>query len=570
MTFAVLDVFRRASDVDPRHPSDPRLVEWFGGGRQTSSGIPVDEETSLTLAAVYAAVRILSTVAAYLPIDVYERKENGDRDVDREHAASLLLREEPNPEQTPFMFRAAMKSRTVLWGNSYAEIERTKGGEPLALWPIHPQRVKPSRTKNKAKTLFYEVASSTDEPGSGKAVIPAEDMIHLPNLPPGGNGVVGKSTISYARDSIGLALGAERTGGAFYANGMKPSGILKHPETLSKEARDRLQESMQKKFGGSSNIGKLMILEEGMDFTSMTIPPEDAQFLQTREFQDEEVARWFGVPQHLIGMLKRATNNNIEHQSLEFIMFTLEPWLTMEAQEFKRKLLREAEKRDWYIEHNVDGLLKGDTEKRKNLYAAARQWGWLNINEIRRKENLNGIGEQGDIYLQPVNMVDADPEKQPDPAEQSTDTVPAEDGDDDTDEPKDNDKARDMTAAAKDVFADALRRFARIEGKEARDAAKNTEDFIRASDEWVNRYFARFHEITKVSFALLSAAGVRADASEVYASWSRDSAAKLQAISNTAKSADDMRAAVSAETEIWLTSRIEELVSTIFEENKDA
>lgn len=560
MTFAVLDVFRRASDVDPRHPSDPRLVEWFGGGRQTSSGIPVDEETSLTLAAVYAAVRILSTVAAYLPIDVYERKENGDRDVDREHAASLLLREEPNPEQTPFMFRAAMKSRTVLWGNSYAEIERTKGGEPLALWPIHPQRVKPSRTKNKAKTLFYEVASSTDEPGSGKAVIPAEDMIHLPNLPPGGNGVVGKSTISYARDSIGLALGAERTGGAFYANGMKPSGILKHPETLSKEARDRLQESMQKKFGGSSNIGKLMILEEGMDFTSMTIPPEDAQFLQTREFQDEEVARWFGVPQHLIGMLKRATNNNIEHQSLEFIMFTLEPWLTMEAQEFKRKLLREAEKRDWYIEHNVDGLLKGDTEKRKNLYAAARQWGWLNINEIRRKENLNGIGEQGDIYLQPVNMVNADPDEQPDPAEQQpTDTVPAEDGDDDTDEPKESDKARD---AIRGVVAEALGRMAKIEADNAQRYAKEPGKFLVHCDNWATTHWQRFASAMAPSFAACRAVGIDVDTAVFYAAWAEEARTALVEASGDRV---DFDKAIATAVAGWPTERVAKHVGGLFD-----
>ncbi len=559
MTFAVLDVFRRASDVDPRHPNDPRLLEWFGGGRQTTAGIPVDEETALTLAAVFAAVRILSTVAAYLPIDVYRREENGDRDVDREHAASLLLREEPNPEQTPFMFRCAMKSRTVLWGNSYAEIERTKGGEPIALWPIHPQRVKPSRMKNKNRTLYYEVAPSTEEAGSSKATIPAEDMLHLPNLPPGGNGVVGKSTISYARDSIGLALGAERTGSAFYANGMKPSGILKHPETLSKEARDRLQESMHKKFGGSSNIGKLMILEEGMDFTSMTIPPEDAQFLQTREFQDEEVARWFGVPQHLIGMLKRATNNNIEHQSLEFIMFTLEPWLTMEAQEFKRKLLREAEKRDWYIEHNVDGLLKGDTEKRKNLYAAARQWGWLNINEIRRKENLNGIGEQGDIYLQPVNMVDADPEKQPDPAEETpADTVPAEDGDDE-EPPKDDDKARD---AIRGVVAEALGRMAKIEADNAQRYAKEPGKFLGHCDNWSATHWQRFSSAMAPSFAACRAVGVDVDTAVFYATWAEEARTSLVEASGDRV---DFDRAIATAVAGWPTERVAKHVGGLFD-----
>jgi HK97 family phage portal protein len=557
MTFAVLDVFRRASDVDPRHPSDPRLLEWFGGGRQTASGIAVDEETSLTLAAVYAAVRVLSTVAAYLPVDVYERMENGDRTVDREHPASLLIRDEPNPEQTSFMFRAAIKSDSVLWGNGYAEIERTKGGDPIALWPIHPRRVKPTRTKDKRRKLFYEVSAATDEPGTGKAVIAAEDMLHLPNLPPGGRGIVGKSTIAYARESLGLALGAERTGAAFYANGMKPSGILKHPEQLSKDARDRLQESMQKKFGGSANIGKLMILEEGMDFTSMTIPPEDAQFLQTREFQDEEVARWFGVPQHLIGMLKRSTNNNIEHQSLEFIMFTLEPWLTMEAQEFKRKLLRESEKRDWFIEHNVDGLLKGDTEKRKNLYAAARQWGWLNINEIRRKENLNGIGEQGDIYLQPVNMVDADPEKQPDPNEPKPGEAEPEVDEEET--PPKDDKARD---AIKAVVAEALGRMAKIEADNAQRYAKEPGKFLGHCDNWSATHWQRFSSAMAPSFAACRAVGVDVDTAVFYATWAEEARTSLVEASGDRVDFDKAIATVVA---AWPTERVEKHLGGLFD-----
>ncbi len=380
----------------------PRVVDsWFAsafGGVETDSGVKVTEQSALTFSAVFSATRLLSESVAMLPLIVYERTKKGkDRAVD--HPVFRLLHDSPNEFMSSVTFRETLQGHLCGWGNAYAEIERSKGGDVLALWPLMPTRVTPRVTHGK---LFYLVTS----PSGGTTVLQPGQVLHIPAF--GFDGIRGYSPIALARQGIGLGLGAEKFAGKFFANGAMVGGVLEHPTELGPEGTENIRTSIDALHKGLDNAHRMLILEEGMKYKSLTMPLIDAQFLEHRKFQVTEIARIFRVPPHMIGDLSKSSFSNIEMQSLEFVIFSLTSWLRRWEQELNRKLFTtpQASKR-FFVEFLVDGLLRGDIASRFAAYAIARQWGWMNVNDIRRAENRNSIGPAGDIYLQPLNMIPA-------------------------------------------------------------------------------------------------------------------------------------------------------------------
>ena len=380
---------------------------FFLGG--TASGKYVTERSAMQMTAVYCCVRILSEAVASLPLQFYRYTDDGGKEKAVEHPLYFLLHDEPNPEMTSFIFRETLMTHLLLWGNAYSQIIRNGKGEVVALYPLMPDRMKVDRDEHGRLYYEYTVYDSDDVDGRkgtnkvGRTVrLQPHDVLHIPGL--GFDGLVGYSPIAMAKNAIGLAIATEEYGSKFSANGAAPSGVLEHPGTIKDPSKVR--ESWQATFGGSGNSNKIAVLEEGMKYTPISISPEQAQFLETRKFQIDEIARIFRVPPHMIGDLEKSSFNNIEQQSLEFVKYTLDPWVSRWEQAMVRALLTPDEKKKYFFKFNVDGLLRGDYQSRMNGYATARQNGWMSANDIRELENLDRIpAEQGgDLYLINGNM----------------------------------------------------------------------------------------------------------------------------------------------------------------------
>ncbi|MBR0107931.1 MAG: phage portal protein [Pyramidobacter sp.] len=370
----------------------------------SSSGKFVTERSAMQMTAVYACVRILSEAIAGLPLHTYRYKDGGGKEKAVDHPLYQLLHDEPNPEMSSFVFRETLMTHLLLWGNAYAQIIRNGKGEIIALYPLMPNKMTVSRDDK--GQLYYTYQKSQEElPKDNRqtVVLAPSDVLHIPGL--GFDGLVGYSPIAMAKNAIGLAIATEEYGSKFFANGASPSGVLEHPGTIKDP--ERLRESWQNTFGGSRNSNKIAVLEEGLKFTPIAISPNEAQFLETRKFQINEIARIFRVPPHMVGDLEKSSFSNIEQQSLEFVKYTLDPWVVRWEQSIHRSLLTEDEKKSYFVKFNVEGLLRGDYQSRMNGYATARQNGWMNANDIRELENLDLIPaeEGGDLYLVNGNMI---------------------------------------------------------------------------------------------------------------------------------------------------------------------
>ena len=374
---------------------------YFGG---TTSGKAVTERSAMQMTAVYSCVRILAEAVAGLPLHLYRYKEDGGKEKALDHPLYLLLHDEPNPEMSSFVFRETLMTHLLLWGNAYAQIIRNGKGEVIALYPLMPNRMVVDRDIH--GQLYYQYTRSTEEAPTMKGVtvnLPPSDVLHIPGL--GFDGLVGYSPIAMAKNAIGMAIACEEYGAKFFANGAAPGGVLEHPGTIKDP--QRVRESWQSTFGGSANSNKIAVLEEGMKYTPIGISPEQAQFLETRKFQINEIARIFRVPPHMVGDLEKSSFSNIEQQSLEFVKYTLEPWLVRWEQSIQRTLFSPEEKKRYFAKFNVEGLLRGDYASRMSGYATARQNGWMSANDIRELENLDRIPTEdgGDLYLINGNML---------------------------------------------------------------------------------------------------------------------------------------------------------------------
>lgn len=385
----------------PTNRTSGSAYSFFMGN--STSGKRVNERSAMQMTAVYSCVRILSEAVASLPLHFYKYGENGSKVKAVDHPLYMLLHDEPNPEMTSFVFRETLMTHLLLWGNAYAQIIRNGKGEIIALYPLMPDRMKVDRDEH--GRLYYEYQVSSDDAPTNKGAtvkLTPDEVMHIPGL--GFDGLVGYSPIAMAKNAIGLAIAAEEYGSKFYANGAAPSGVLEHPGTLKDPSKVR--DSWSQTFGGSANSHKVAVLEEGMKYTPISISPNEAQFLETRKFQIDEIARIFRVPPHMVGDLEKSSFSNIEQQSLEFVKYTLDPWVSRWEQNMARSLLTAEEKQNYFIKFNVDGLLRGDYQSRMNGYATARQNGWMSANDIRELENLDRIPAElgGDLYLINGNM----------------------------------------------------------------------------------------------------------------------------------------------------------------------
>lgn len=474
---------RKTEPPERRSWPDQQIVEALLGSQTAGAGVSVTPESSLRYAAVLACVRVLAEGVAQLPLILYERQGRGRRKAE-EHPLYDLLHVAPNSAMTSFEWREISMAHLALWGNAYAEIERNGAGRPVGIWPLMPWAMAVHVRKNGER--WYEYKVNVTDP----VVLRQDQVLHVPGF--GYDGIEGKSLIRLAREAVGLGIAAEQYGSAFFSNGARPSVVLEHPGVLSDEAYEKLKNSWRAEHEGLSNAQRMAILEEGMKLQTFGVPPEDAQFLETRRYQRTEIAAIYRVPPHMIGDLERATFSNIEQQSLDFVIHTLQPWLVRIEQRLST-LLSEAERQRYYAKHLVAGLLRGDMASRYQSYSTGRQWGWLSANDVRELEDLNPV-DDGDIYLQPLNMVPAGylpPEPEPEPPAEE---APAEE------EPEENQARRrierraaagsrlKLASAYAPTFTHVAQRVVNREVNDIRNAAKRNQPGSTNFAGWFQRF----------------------------------------------------------------------------------
>jgi len=387
-----MTVFRRladrlASPENPRYPlTAPELVAWLGQAGETDSGITVSPERSVQVTAVYRAVSLIAGAAAALPLKVFRSGRRSE--------VRVPLLERPHPDLTDFELWEYVYVSLLLWGNAYLEKRRDGLGRVVELWPINPATVTVRRG------ALTEANPSGKEFVIGGKTLTPYDILHIPGL--SYDGLVGLSPIQVARQALGLSIAAESLGARLFASGSLLSGVLQTDQKLPEEAARRIKTAWQQKVAGLQRAHEIVVLDAGLKFQPISIPPEDAQFLETRKFQVQEIARLFGVPPHLLMDLDGSTSwgTGIEQQTIGFVIYTLRPWLTRVE---RRVTVSDLIPARAYAEYVVEGLLRGDTQQRYQAYATARQWGWMTINEIRERENLEPV-EGGDQLISPLNM----------------------------------------------------------------------------------------------------------------------------------------------------------------------
>lgn len=462
-------------------------VEYSLSGKKLA---PINEIAAVNISAVYCAGTIISNAAKMMPIFLYEREGESGKTVARDHQGYKLLHDAPNPFTTPGRFKRQLIWWSLFWGDGCAEIERRRGdSSPLALWPIHPTRLKPLVQKD--SSIIWRVTSDS----GGFDYIPDADMFHI--MGPSNDGIIGISVLDRARTCFGLTLNAEKHGSGFFGNNSTPGGVITHPGTLKPAGRENLRRSWEKAYRGPDSAGKTAILEEGMKFEAIGVDHQKSQFLEVRKFQVLEICRWFNIPPHKLKDLDREQHSNIEQQEIEFVQDTMMPWCVEIEEEADRKLLNDVERQTYFFECMVEGLLRADQKARFDSYAVARQWGWMNGNEIRAKENMNPIdGKAGTDYWAPVNMLPADKlgqqaiqQNKATPAGGASAKAPDANSEDD-DSPDTNQPPipRIKTAIEESyagIFADVIRRMMKKEAS-AVNRAKIRPHF----EKWVETFYA--------------------------------------------------------------------------------
>lgn len=359
----------------------------------------IDQTAAMKYTAVFSCVRVLGETLAGTPIMEYRKKPDGTREQTTETEAYDILHNQPNSEMSPFNFKECCMAAINLGGNSVSQKLYNKYGSLVGLYPYEWPKVRLSRDPT-TKNLIYTVRD-----GAKSKDFAREEVFHIPGLSL--DGICGLSPIEYVSSAIRLGLSYESFGINFYKNGANASGVFSFPQSLGDIAYERLKADLAKNYTGLTNTGKPILLEEGGDFKQLTIKPADAQLIENKKFQLEDIARIYRMPLHLIQNLDRATNNNIEHQSLEFVMYTMLPHFKRWEENINMQLLTPLQRKaGYYLEFKIDSLLRGDAKSRAAAYAAGRQWGWLSVNDIRKLENLSPIAN-GDIYLQPLNFIEA-------------------------------------------------------------------------------------------------------------------------------------------------------------------
>jgi len=434
----------QAADTQPKienNLSTTKSIFWGG----TAAGVSVNETSAMQTAAVYSCVRVISEAVAGLPLGVYCYEEmqtgraggGGDGQGEgssgrsttgtsavRKHHLYSLLHNAPNPEMSSFVFRETLMSHLLIYGNAFAQIMRDGSGRVTALYPLLPNKIDVWRSN--AGEIFYTYWRDADEAAArggrfpphpndryspdgfnpaGGIVLRKDQVLHIPGL--SFNGLVGYSPIALAKNAVGMAIATENYGAGFFANGANPGGVLEHPSSIKAEGISKLRDAWEVIHKGAGNAGKVAVLEDGLKYHPISVSPEQAQFLETRKFQLNEIARIFRVPPHMIGDLDKSSFSNIEQQSLEFVKYCVNPWIIRWEQALWQNLLPPSERDTHFIKFNLDGLLRGDYETRMKGYAVGIQNGFLCPNDVRKLENMNEISEEkgGFNFMVNGNMV---------------------------------------------------------------------------------------------------------------------------------------------------------------------
>jgi HK97 family phage portal protein len=387
-------------------------------GPGSLSGVWITPETALTFTAVYAAIRVLSEDTASLPLQVYRATGKG-RKPQKDHPVNRLLATSPDGEVTSMSFREALMGHCLGWGNGYAELEWSRGGELLAMHLLPPGQTEPKRRPD--KSLYYETKD-----GSETKSLRPDQVWHLAAI--GYNGLSGYSPIRLARDAVGLGKAAEAFGGSFFGNSAIPKGALEVPTTLSDKAAAQLRDDFQSIHGGVANAHRLMVLEGGAKWVNTQVNPEDAQFLSTRQFQVVEIARIFRLPPHKLGDYSQAHLANVEASNLDYLVTCLRPWLVRIEESANLRLFSEAEREaGFHVKHDMRALLRASSKDRADYYTKMRDLGAFNVDQILELEDLNPIGEEagGQARFVQLNMTTLEAAAHPPEPEPAAET-PAE------------------------------------------------------------------------------------------------------------------------------------------------
>lgn len=379
-----------------------RLTRWADDTRagriavvsRTQAGVVVDAETALKNAVVWACIRYLTNAVAQLPWRVIREERDGDRKIQATHPVDWILNKRPNPEMGAFTFRQTMLGNALRFGNGYAEIERDMAGRPLWLWPLHPNRVTPRRRPDTG-ALYYEVQGD----GVGQRVeLEAHEVYHIRGF---GDGPVGYNVIEYAAQSIGWAQATELFGASFFGEGMNPGGIVE--TSLKGESLGRLKAEFAKLYKGPKKASRTVFLDAGMKWSPVSVQPNAAQFIETRQHQVEEICRWFGVPPHKVMHMLRATFSNIEHQAIEVVTDAVVPWVRIMEDEADWKLFGQ-NRMGLSTSMDLAALLRGDLKAQAEHFRTLRDAGVYSVNEIRARIGLNRIGPEGDKRVAQINL----------------------------------------------------------------------------------------------------------------------------------------------------------------------
>jgi HK97 family phage portal protein len=374
--------------------NEDAILDLLFGRLSTASGADVTPLTAMGVSTVYACVNRISKTVASLPLKLYRRTDGG-KEPASDHPLYTLLHDAPNPDMTSFDFRSAMQGNLTLRQNAVALIVRNGLGRVAELIPVDPTDL--SFESGTAGRVGYKIKGEQ---------VDASRILHLRGFST--NGLVGIDLLYSVREIIGLAIALQDNAARFFGNGSRPGAILEHPKVLSDEAAKRLRESFERLYKGNENAGRVAVLEEGLKYVAQRHNNNDSQFVESRKVQDNAIAQVFGIPPHKVGLLDRATFSNIEQQNIEYVQDTVLPFLRTWEQTLNAKLLTPAERTEYFFEYNADGLLRGDFKSRMEGYAIGRQWGWLNVDEIRALENLNKLPDgKGETYLEPLNMTPA-------------------------------------------------------------------------------------------------------------------------------------------------------------------
>lgn len=528
---------------------DKKYWSPLGSGRKTKSLEHVDEYTALNYSACWCATRLLCGVGASLPLPVYVGKSDDTRAKDKTHPVYKLLNIAPNPEMTAYNFRSLMWQWQINHGNAYAEIER-EGNDPdgqvVYLWPLHPDRVEPCRDKE-TDALYYKVRGE-----NGGAVVELEpwQMLHIPSIITA-DGICGYGVVAHARETIGAGIAQEKAGGHALGGGNMPRMVVEHSGRWDDDARQAFRDEFEELYSGADGH-KVAVLQGDAKLKPLSLSSVDAQFLESRQFNIEEIARWYGVPPHLLHHLLRATFNNIEELGINFVQYSLVPWLEIWEQCIAHKLLTEEERDDYFAEHNVDALLRGDAETRGALYQALVNIGVMTRNEARKLENMDPV-PGGDTFLVQGAMVPLDDDGKPTSAFSGnagnvSGSMPPDDSPD-SNEPDDTalhaSILRSVSSRLNRVLSNDLSRILTKETKTVVNLAKKPNDFVSSVDSFYNEHAIFINDATSNTLAAITECGAVVKSEVFVADWIRDGKTAMLEAAGTATTGDDLVAAVN-------------------------